>query len=191
MHSHPRSAVPIAGGQSVFLSTNQVHTGLYSPQPQPAPQDILHRPFHLLRLTRLSMYGKGAYLTRKLFVSSDVWSQGGSKVLHLDTKIQVLHALSNHLEAIASVSASLLPEGSEAVYSSELGGGETPKSAMKMSPSPAQVGVEFVKILDDFESTMEVGRTTLEKKVGSLGPMKPKARGAVSLRDALPALPNA
>lgn len=179
LSNQPRSAVPSVGGggQSVFLSATRVHTGLHSPQPPLAPEDLLHRPFHLLRLIRLTMYDSGAYLTRKLFVGSEVWTQGGSKMLHLDTKIQVMHALSSHLETLAGVSESLLPEGSHLSYS--LVDGSEGRARTGKSPSPAQVGVEFVRMLDDFETTMEVGRTTLEKKVGSLGPMKPKARGAV------------
>lgn len=91
--------------------------------------------------------------------------------MHLDTKIQVLQGLSFHLEALESVGFSLLPLSED----DEEAGGK------KKSPSAAQVGVEFAKMLEEFEGVMDMSRTTLEKKVGSLGPMKPKARGAVSL----------
>lgn len=162
-------------GRSILLAASKLHTGIHSPQPPLAPQEILHRPFHLLRLLRLTMYDAGAYLTRKLFVGSEVWSQGGSKLLHLDTKIQVLQGLSFHLEAIESLGASLLSEPAE-----EEGADGQKTKTKGQTPSPAQVGVEFSKMLEDFEGVMDVSRTTLEKKVGSLGPMKPKARGAVS-----------
>ncbi|KAL7410021.1 hypothetical protein BDY24DRAFT_401133 [Mrakia frigida] len=172
----PRTAASSNGGglapsQSILLAASKLHTGIHSPQPPLAPQEILHRPFHLLGLIRLTMYDAGAYLTRKLFVGSEVWSQGGSKLLHLDTKIQVLQGLSFHLEALESVGFSLLPLSKD----DEEAGGK------KKSPSAAQVGVEFAKMLEEFEGVMDLSRTTLEKKVGSLGPMKPKARGAASL----------
>jgi len=126
------------------------------------------------------MYDAGAYLTRKLFVGSEVWSQGGSKLLHLDTKIHVLQGLSFHLEALESVGVSLLPASKEEDGEGG-GGGVVRKGGGKNAPSAVQVGVEFARMLEEFEGVMDMGRTTLEKKVGSLGPMKPKARGAVSL----------
>ena len=170
----------LAPSQSILLAAGKLHTGIHSPQPPLAPQEILHRPFHLMGLLRLTMYDAGAYLTRKLFVGSEVWSQGGSKLLHLDTKIHVLQGLSFHLEALESVGASLLPVSKE--EGGEGGGGGVMRNGKggKNAPSAVQVGVEFARMLEEFEGVMDLGRTTLEKKVGSLGPMKPKARGAVS-----------
>ena len=48
---------------------------LMSPLPESQPYEIIHRPFHLLRLLRQSMdpNGSGSYLTGRLHISPAIW----------------------------------------------------------------------------------------------------------------------
>jgi len=49
----------------------------------------------------------GGYITRRLHVPHEVWSQGGAKLLNLPEKVRVLEVLSGALEEIQQASNDL------------------------------------------------------------------------------------
>lgn len=79
-----------------------------SPFPSPPPADPLRKPYHLMSLVWHTMTSKtGGYITRRLHVPHEVWSQGGAKLLNLPEKVRVLEVLSGGLEEIQMASNDL------------------------------------------------------------------------------------
>ena len=76
-----------------------------SPLPPIPPSDSLRKPYHLMNLLGHTMSSKsGGYITRKLHVPYDVWSQGGAKLTNLPEKIHVLDVLCDALLAVQEAS---------------------------------------------------------------------------------------
>lgn len=76
----------------------QLPTTPSSPLPPMPPKDALRRPYHLMNLLGHTMSSKsGGYITRKLHVPYDVWSQGGAKLTNLPEKIRVVDVLCDAL----------------------------------------------------------------------------------------------
>ncbi|EJD04015.1 uncharacterized protein FOMMEDRAFT_83110 [Fomitiporia mediterranea MF3/22] len=70
------------------------------------PNDALRRPYHLMNLLGHTMTSKsGGYITRKLHVPYDVWSQGGAKLANLPEKIRVVEVLCDALIELQNASA--------------------------------------------------------------------------------------
>ncbi|PPQ77613.1 hypothetical protein CVT26_006115 [Gymnopilus dilepis] len=70
-----------------------------SPLPPAAPSDPLLKPYHMMNLLRNTMVVQtGGYVTRRLHVPCEVWSQGGAKLTSLDEKIRVVTILCSALE---------------------------------------------------------------------------------------------
>ncbi|KAH8997457.1 hypothetical protein EDB92DRAFT_1839852 [Lactarius akahatsu] len=91
-----------------------------SPLPPTAPSDPLRKPYHMMSLLRHTMISKtGGYITPKLHVPQEVWSQGGARLLNLPEKVRVVEVLCSSLEEVqhssggvfgaGNVSASLAP----------------------------------------------------------------------------------
>jgi len=69
-----------------------------SPLPPLPPTDPLRKPYHLMNLLRHTMTSKsGGYITRRLHVPREVWSQGGAKLLNLPEKVRVIEVLCDAL----------------------------------------------------------------------------------------------
>ena len=65
-----------------------------SPLPPAPPTDPLLKPYHMMRLLRSTMVNStGGYVTRRLHVPCEVWSQGGAKLINLDDKLRVVESL--------------------------------------------------------------------------------------------------
>ena len=65
-----------------------------SPLPPAPPTDPLLKPYHMMRLLRSTMVNPtGGYVTRRLHVPCEVWSQGGAKLTNLDDKLRALESL--------------------------------------------------------------------------------------------------
>ena len=91
-----------------------------SPLPPTAPSDPLRKPYHMMNLLRHTMTSKtGGYITPRLHVPHEVWSQGGARLLNLLEKVRVVEVLCSSLEEVqhtsneifgaGNVSASLAP----------------------------------------------------------------------------------
>ncbi|KAG6868325.1 hypothetical protein C0993_004934 [Termitomyces sp. T159_Od127] len=86
--------------------TNNLPTTPTSPLPPVAPDDPLLKPYHLMNLLRNTMTSPtGGYVTRKLHVPHEVWSQGGAKLTNVLDKERVVTILCNALEDLQVSSA--------------------------------------------------------------------------------------
>lgn len=83
----------------------QLPTTPTSPLPPGPPIDPLRKPYHLMLLLNHTMTSKsGGYITRKLHIPYDVWSQGGAKLSNLPEKIKVLEVLCEGLRDLQMAS---------------------------------------------------------------------------------------
>ena len=65
-----------------------------------------------MNLLRQTMTSKtGGYITRRLHVPQEVWSQGGAKLTNIPEKIRVVEVLSSALEEIQHVSVEYFGAG--------------------------------------------------------------------------------
>jgi len=83
-----------------------------SPLPPAPPPDPLLKPYHMMNLLRITMTSQtGGYLTRRLHVPFEVWSQGGAKLTNLDEKIRVVNILCGALEDLQNSSSEYFGAG--------------------------------------------------------------------------------
>ncbi|CAE6432654.1 unnamed protein product [Rhizoctonia solani] len=125
-----------------------------STKPAPPPDSQLRKPFHLMACLLVSLtHQSGGYLTPKLHVPHEVWSQGGAKLANVPDKLRVLESLVDHLIG--------LRECSEGFFSG-LRGGE-----------------DFMKRLDEWVRHCESLNTEYAKKLG-VGEGVIKKRGGMT-----------
>ena len=84
-----------------------------SPLPPAPPTDPLLKPYHMMRLLRGTMVNPtGGYVTRRLHVPCEVWSQGGAKLTNLDDKLRAVESLVVALDALQTSSCDYFGPGS-------------------------------------------------------------------------------
>ncbi|KAI0639237.1 hypothetical protein C8Q77DRAFT_1044985 [Trametes polyzona] len=89
-----------------------IPTAPLSPMPASAPPDPLRKPYHMMFLLRQTMTSKtGGYITRRLHVPQEVWSQGGAKLTNVPEKIRVVEVLCSALEEVQHWSAEYFGAG--------------------------------------------------------------------------------
>ncbi|GAA6020518.1 hypothetical protein JCM10207_000029 [Rhodosporidiobolus poonsookiae] len=120
----------------------------------------VRRPFHLMRLvvatipssSSSSSGAGGGYLSEKLFVPAQIWTtQGGAKLVAIETKVRMLDLLSTGLDAVVQAGKGLLlvPTLSSAA----------PRAARDEA-------ARFARELEAFEGLAEGIQSTLGKKLG-------------------------
>lgn len=83
-----------------------------SPLPTSAPPDPQRKPYHMMFLLRQTMTSRtGGYITRRLHVPQEVWSQGGAKLTNVPEKIRVVEVLYSALEELQHWSAEFFGAG--------------------------------------------------------------------------------
>ncbi|KAF8272979.1 hypothetical protein EI94DRAFT_1565123 [Lactarius quietus] len=83
-----------------------------SPLPPNAPSDPLRKPYHMMGLLRHTMISKtGGYITQRLHVPQEVWSQGGARLLNLPEKVRVVEVLCSSLEEVQHTSSGIFGAG--------------------------------------------------------------------------------
>jgi hypothetical protein len=83
-----------------------------SPLPPTAPSDPIRKPYHMMNLLRHTMTSKtGGYITPRLHVPQEVWSQGGARLLNLPEKVRVVEVLCSSLEEVQHISGSIFGAG--------------------------------------------------------------------------------
>lgn len=83
-----------------------------SPLPPTAPSDPLRKPYHMMGLLRHTMASKtGGYITPRLHVPQEVWSQGGARLLNLPEKVRVVEVLCSSLEEVQHASGGIFGAG--------------------------------------------------------------------------------
>jgi hypothetical protein len=76
-----------------------------SPLPTPAPAEALRKPYHMMQLLHATMTARsGGYITRRLHVPHEVWSQGGVRLAALPEKARALEIVTLALEDLRAVS---------------------------------------------------------------------------------------
>ncbi|KAI0785992.1 hypothetical protein C8Q75DRAFT_721701 [Abortiporus biennis] len=93
-----------------------IPTAPMSPLPPTAPTDPLRKPYHMMNLLRQTMTSKtGGYVTRRLHVPQEVWSQGGAKLANIPEKIRVVEVLCSALEELQTWSAEYFGAGNVSI----------------------------------------------------------------------------
>lgn len=76
-----------------------------SPLPPAPPADSQRKPYHMMALLANTMTSKsGGYITRRLHVPQEVWSQGGAKLTNIPEKVRVVEVLCSALEEMQQCS---------------------------------------------------------------------------------------
>ncbi|ESK98404.1 hypothetical protein Moror_154 [Moniliophthora roreri MCA 2997] len=108
--------IPNVNGLQSAFGFSIVATGMpitpTSPLPPAAPTDPLRKPYHLMNLLRTTMMSNtGGYITRRLHVPQEVWSQGGAKLGNLIEKVRVIGILCQALEDLQEFSSEYFGAG--------------------------------------------------------------------------------
>nr|XP_019047961.1 hypothetical protein I302_04581 [Kwoniella bestiolae CBS 10118]OCF26891.1 hypothetical protein I302_04581 [Kwoniella bestiolae CBS 10118] len=142
---------------------------LISPLPETQPSEVLHRPFHLLRVLHSSMdpEGSGSYLTGSIHISSSIWnlSQNGRntigppKIAAQEVKMRCLESLILHFESIRITGQGLLNGPRRHSRPGGSGGGA----------NNSKLAEEFCLTLDELDEEMDNTYKLLSKGGVMLG----------------------
>jgi len=125
-----------------------------SPLPPAPPPDALRKPYHMMSLLRNTMTSKtGGYVTRRLHVPHEVWSQGGAKLNNVLEKVRVVEVLCSALEDLQNTS-------SEYFGSGNLGSGSGPDNLGRKE------GEGWIAKLEEFSSVCDGVVANFGKKLG-------------------------
>lgn len=131
-----------SGVESAFLC-------FAAPPPFDASEPLVsgvRRPFYLMRLIAGSIE-TGGYITPRLYVPKELWSQAGVKLVALETKVRMLDLLYTGLDGFERFDELLLRQNSDARGTREQ-------------------AVRMVQELDAFGDLQDMIQTTLFKKLG-------------------------
>ncbi|KAF7319970.1 hypothetical protein MKEN_00780900 [Mycena kentingensis (nom. inval.)] len=127
-----------------------------SPLPPAPPTDPLRKPYHMMSLLRASMTStSGGYLTRRLHVPYEVWSQGGAKLANIAEKIRVVDILYSALDDLQKSSSEHFGAGN---VSSGL--------ALGIGSIGRKEGEQWVGSLEEFSSVCDGVVANFGKKLG-------------------------
>ncbi|KAG7450309.1 uncharacterized protein BT62DRAFT_503808 [Guyanagaster necrorhizus] len=127
-----------------------------SPLPAAAPADPLRKPYHLMNLLRTTMTSTtGGYITRRLHVPQEVWSQGGAKLSNLPEKVRVVGILCSALEDLQNSSSEHFGAGN---VSSGMGLG--------IGSIGRKEGEAWISKLEDFSTMCDGVVANFGKKLG-------------------------
>lgn len=140
-----------------------------SPLPPAPPTEPLRQPYHMMNLLRQTMTSKtGGYVTRRLHVPHEVWSQGGAKLGNIPEKIRVVEVLLSALEEIQNCSVDIFGAGNVS-SGMVLGIGSIGKKEGETWSSKLE---EFSSICDgvvaNFGKKLAVGEGFVTKKSGGV-----------------------
>jgi len=136
--------------------TSNLPTNPSSPLPQTPPTDPLLKPYHMMSLLRNTMISTtGGYVTRRLHVPHEVWSQGGAKLSNVLDKVRVTAILCSALEDLQNSSSEHFGAGN---VSSGL--------AMGIGSIGRKEADAWLTKLEDFSSVCDGVVTNFGKKLG-------------------------
>ena len=140
-----------------------------SPLPPAPPTEALRQPYHMMNLLRQTMISKtGGYVTRRLHVPCEVWSQGGAKLANIPEKIRVVEVLLSALEEIQNCSVDIFGAGNVS-SGMVLGIGSIGKKEGELWSSKLE---EFSGVCDgvvaNFGKKLAVGEGFVTKKSGGV-----------------------
>jgi hypothetical protein len=145
---------------SIFISSQPFSGAMpltpTSPMPAAPPNDPLRKPYHMMNLLMMTMTSPtGGYITKRLHVPQEVWSQGGAKLANLSEKAKVVEVLSASLEELQTSSAEYFGAGN---VCSGL--------ALGIGSVGRKEGEGWVSRLDEFSAVCEGVVTNFGKKLG-------------------------
>jgi hypothetical protein len=185
------SVPPVPPLQATYKSTlappirlqGNAHLAL---QPEPQPGEIIHRPFHLMRLLYASMdpTKPGAYISSCLHVDSTMWkpaswkqgskNRGELRLGAQDAKARVCAALIAHLEAIKTSGAPLLDGVRQTRY-----GDEPPVRLSAADKDQAsRVADHVAGLLDGLDDELDASHKMLQSKGVTVGAWKGKTKSS-------------
>ena len=121
-----------------------------SPLPPVPPIDTVRRPYHLMSLLHTSIVTPtGGYITRKLHVPHDVWTQGGAKLTNLVEKGKCIAVVQQGLDDLSKASHEFL------------------RAPPQINPAFARaVGDRWVRALDEWIGVCDGIIVNMGKKLG-------------------------
>jgi hypothetical protein len=141
---------------------NNLPTTPISPLPPTAPSDPLRKPYHMMSLLRHTMVSKtGGYITPRLHVPQEVWSQGGARLLNLPEKVRVVEVLCSSLEEMQHMSGGLFGAGN---VSASLAPGIGKKEGEAWSLKLEEFSSECDGVVANFGKKLGVGEGFMIKK---------------------------
>lgn len=151
IHTLGRTSSMRSGAESVFgdIFEPAANPAAFPPYPT-LPVAPLRRPFQLMHLIQASIAG-GSFITPRIFVPQQIWTQAGVKLVAIETKVRMLDLLSSGLETLAL--RGLSPTQAAA-----------PRAVLPLE-ARAHLAL-LIRELDSFEGLMEGIGSTLEKKLG-------------------------
>ena len=142
-----------------------------SPPAAAPPREAVLRPYHLMSLLRKSMVDRtGGFITPKLHVPNEVWTQGGAKLQNHADKMKALDMLASALDELSTASVEFCGAGGVNGLSGALGRTEAERWASKLEDfdrSLSQVGEVYGKKLG-------VGEGFVAKKTGGMAALTGK-----------------
>lgn len=165
-HGHQTLSLGIPPTPGLTASTTLFSPGVQtippipnSPLPGPPPSDTLRRPYHLMSLLHTSIASpSGGYLTRRLHVPHDVWTQGGAKLNNLVEKGKCIAFLEAGLDDLSKASQEFIRSG--------LAGNDGASQGLTGQGIARAVGERWVRALDEWLSTCDSAIANVGKKLG-------------------------
>ncbi|WRT68967.1 uncharacterized protein IL334_005949 [Kwoniella shivajii] len=152
----PRSLPP--------LPDTAISGSLMSPMPELQPSEVIHRPFHLLRVLHSSMdpESAGSYMTGTIHVPSAVWNPSNwsktsksqltpPKIIAQEIKVKCMESLILHLESIRITGQSFF------------NGPKTKKRVNGGGIEGNKIAEEFCLSLDELDEEMDITCKLLSK----------------------------
>lgn len=142
-----------------------------SPFPPAPPTDPLRKPYHMMNLLQITMTSAtGGYLTPRLHIPFEVWSQGGAKLNNVSEKVRVVAIISSALEDLQSNSAEYFGAGN-------VGSG----MAMGIGSVGRKEAEAWVAKLEDFSAVCDGIEANFSKKLGIGEGLLPKKNALTGL----------
>ncbi|KAG8885667.1 hypothetical protein FRB97_000110 [Tulasnella sp. 331] len=144
--------------QNAFSLGAQIPPIPNSPLPLQTPSDSLRRPYHLMNLLHTSIVSpSGGYLTRRLHVPHDVWTQGGAKLNNLVEKGKCIACLEVGLEELVRASHEFISSGKAGNGTSQGLSGQGIAKAL---------ADRWIRALDEWLSVCDSALAIVGKKLG-------------------------
>lgn len=187
----PHSLGGTGSASSPHSIARSTSSSLISPVPEPQPSELVHRPFHLLRLLQTSMdpHGSGAYLTGAIHISPHVWQaslhhrpgpngkkEAALRLVAQDTKVRCMEALIINLEIVRATGIPLLDGPRELKYGAPLTHVPHPRGGEAV----VKMAEEFSHALDGLEDEMDQTYKSMIKAGVAVNGWKGKKSGSVS-----------
>lgn len=155
---------PGANASTVSLVSGAAIAGSPASAPPPPPPTLsVLRPYHLMSLLRKSMTDRsGGYVTARLHVPHEVWTQGSAKLTNSAEKTKVVDVLVTALDELATASIEFC--GTASGITAATGGDGDRKQAEKWAVKLEEFDRAFRTVGETFGKKLGVGGGFVAKK---------------------------